>query len=327
MSPLDQEIRSYLEAQSALRLPPIWEQPVEEARRAVRERTATMRRVPVGGWRDVRARGPGGELRLRVYQPLGARSGRGVVTMFHGGGFILGDTETYDPVCRRLCQAAGATVVSVGYRLAPEHPFPAAAEDAVFAAAWSLEHAADLGADPRKVVVLGDSAGGNLAAVAANALQRAPVPLAGQVLIYPVTDLRDVPGYASRTYAAEGYGLTQRAMEWFVDCYVPERKLREDPRASPLLATDLSGAPPALVLTVEYDPLTSEGQAYAQRLVAAGVRVEAHCVPGGIHGSFTNGEGWSVGEELWDLTRAWLAERFETGSARDALQGSGHGLE
>src|SRR5690606_23669617 len=239
-----------------------------------------------------------------------ARPEHGLVVFVHGGGFVIGGLDVHDPACRRLCEGAGVPVISVDYRLAPEAQFPAAADDAVRACEWALAHAAELGADPTKVVIMGDSAGGNLAAVAANALSSALPPPAGQILVYPVTDLRDVTGYESRTYAAEGYGLTQRAMEWFCQCYSPEPWQREDPRGSPILAPDLSAAPPALVLTVEYDPLTSEAEAYARRLADAGVAVELHRQAGAIHGVLTNGEGWASGDELWSRVFAWLDEVF-----------------
>lgn len=306
--PLDPEIRDYLDRLAALAPAPAWEQPLADVRRGVREMTTALARVEVGDVTDLALDGPGGRLPLRVYQPRAAQDGRGLIAFFHGGGFVMGDLDTHDHTCRRLCEDSGATVVGVEYRLAPEARFPAAAEDAIHAAGWALANAAALGADPAKVFLMGDSAGGNLAAVAALATRDAVPPPAGQVLVYPVTDLREVPGYASRSDYAEGFGLSQRAMEWFCECYAPEAHQRADPRASPVLA-DLSGAPPALVLTAECDPLTSEGEAYARKLAAAGVDAEYHCQAGANHGVLTNGEGWRAGERLWELVLAWLASR------------------
>lgn len=306
--PLDPEIRDYLDGLAALAQPPAWEQPLADVRRGVREMTAALPRMEVGEVKEVSLAGPGGRLPLRVYHPRAARDGRLLIVFFHGGGFVMGDLETHDHTCRRLCEESGATVIGVEYRLAPEARFPAAAEDAIHAADWALASSAELGADPAKVFLMGDSAGGNLAAVAALATRGAAAPPAGQVLVYPVTDLRDIPDYSSRFDYAAGFGLSQEAMEWFCDCYAPDPWQREDPRASPLLA-DLRGAPPALILTAECDPLTSEGEAYARKLAAAGVDVEYHCQAGANHGVLTNGLGWQAGERLWERILAWLRAR------------------
>lgn len=317
--PLDPEIRDYLDRMAALAPTPAWEQPLAETRRALREYSTTLARAEVGNVEDVTVPGPSSDLALRVYQPPMPAAGRGLVVFLHGGGFVFGDLDSHDPACRRLCAGAGVSVIGVDYRLAPEAPFPAAAEDAVCAARWALANATRLGADPAKVVLMGDSAGGNLAAVAALATRDAAPPPAGQVLVYPVTDMREVAGYASRLDYAEGFGLTQRAMEWFGECYTPAAWQREDPRASPIVADDLRGAPPALVLTAECDPLTSEGEAYAQRLAEAGVAVDYRCRAGAIHGALTNGEGWVAGEDLWREVFTWLAQRVGSADPDTAL--------
>ncbi len=309
--PLDPEIEQYLNEMAALGGAPAWEQPLADVRRQIREQTALIQRLAVGSVEDSSVAGGEHEVPVRIYRPPPSeRPTGGLVVFFHGGGFVFGDLDTHDAACRNLCVGADAIVVGVDYRLAPEHRFPAAFEDTLSVARWALANAAALGADARKVVLMGDSAGGNLAAVTANATKNESPPPAGQILVYPVTDLRDVPGYASRSEAGTGYGLTREAMEWFCDCYAPEVRQREDPRASPVLERDLAGAPPALVLTVEFDPLTSEAEAYAERLAAAGVRVDLIRVPGAIHGALTNGAGWTAGERLWDALIAWLAERF-----------------
>jgi len=199
----------------------------------------------------------------------------------HGGGFVIGDLDTHDQTCRRLCAGADVAVLSVGYRLAPEAPFPAAVDDVVAVTRWVLDHAADpasgLGGTD-VVAVGGDSAGGNLSAVAAQELRDR---LAGQVLVYPATHLAG--DYPSRTDNGEGYFLDLDTMLWFAGQFVPEGADVDDPRLSPLLG-DLTGLPPAVVLTAEYDPLRDEGEAYAAALRAAGVPVETHRYDGLIHG-------------------------------------------
>ena len=191
--------------------------------------------------------------------------------------------------------------MSVDYRLAPEHVFPAAAEDAVFAASWALENAASLGASASHVLVGGDSAGGNLAIAAALAAKET----AGLVLVYPVTDMRDLP-YASRSKYAEGYGLSAADMEWFYEQYIADRSVVDRPWASPMVAQDLSGLPPALLLSAEYDPLRSEAEAFAERLEAQGVAVEYGCINGMNHGALTNAEGFAAGRRLRARIVTWI---------------------
>jgi acetyl esterase len=204
---------------------------------------------------------------------------------YHGGGWVIGDLEVADRPCRSLCAGAGCVVVSVDYRLAPEHRFPAAADDAYAAAQWVSAHAADLGADPARLAVGGDSAGGNLTAVVAlMARDQGGPPIAFQLLIYPVAgcDL-DTVSYRDN---AEGYLLTRAAMEWFWGHYIPDEAARRHPYASPLSAENLAGLPPAFVVTAEYDPLRDEGEAYAERLRRAGVPVTLKRYAGMIHGFF-----------------------------------------
>ena len=206
---------------------------------------------------------------------------------FHGGGHVIGNLDTHDAVARNLCNGAGCIVVSVDYRLAPEHKFPAAAEDASAAVGWCAAHGAEIGIDPRRMAVGGDSAGGNLAAVAALMARDAGGPaIRLQVLVYPVTDYAcDTESY--RTYS-DGYGmLDARSMRWFRDHYLRGDADRLDWRAAPLRAGDLTGLPPALVLTAQCDVLHDEGEAYARRLRAAGVEVEYRKARGLIHGFFT----------------------------------------
>ncbi|MCY4223095.1 MAG: alpha/beta hydrolase, partial [Thiotrichales bacterium] len=205
---------------------------------------------------------------------------------FHGGGHVIGSPDTHDATARNLCNGAGCVVMSVDYRLAPEHKFPAAAEDAFAAVHWCATHGAEIGVDPRRIAVGGDSAGGNLAAVAALMAREAGGPaIRLQVLVYPVTD------YACDTASyhiwATGYVLEAASMRWYRDHYLRDEADRRDWRAAPLRAADLSGLPPAFVLTAQCDVLHDEGEAYAQRLRAAGVEVEYHRCDGMIHGFFT----------------------------------------
>lgn len=219
---------------------------------------------------------------LRVYTPAGPRPLPGLVYL-HGGGWVIGSLETHDHLCRALANAAGCVVVSVAYRLAPEHPYPAAPEDCYAALRAIVENASPLGIDPGRVAVAGDSAGGNLAAVTALlARDRGGPEIGAQVLIYPVTD----HSFATDSYRenAEGYLLTRGAMEWFWEHYLAgDAAAGREPRASPLRAPDLSGLPRALVITAEYDPLRDEGEAYAERLREAGVAAACTRYPGAIH--------------------------------------------
>jgi len=217
----------------------------------------------------------------RLYRP---RSGTlPLLVYFHGGGWVVGSVAISDPFARALANASGCAVISVEYRLAPEDRFPAAADDAYASTRWSAEHAADLGIDASRIAVGGSSAGGNLAAVVAlMARERGAPRVAFQLLHVPVLDHDfDTPSYRSN---GTGFGLTLKGMRWFWDLYAPDPKMRDEPYASPLRAKDLSGLPPAHVVTAECDPLRDEGKAYAARLVEAGVATTYVEYPGMVHG-------------------------------------------
>jgi acetyl esterase len=231
--------------------------------------------------------GPGGSLAVRRYRPHDAEGALGALVYFHGGGFVLGGLDGHDGVCRQIAVESGACVLSVDYRLAPEAKFPAAPEDCFAATRWAYEQAGALGIDPERIAVGGDSAGANLAAV--TALQAREVggpPLAFQLLVYPVTDWRtmDSPSYRSN---ADGYFLTHLACLWFREHYARDEADWSDPRLSPLVAKDLSGLPPALVITAEHDPLLDDGERYADALRAAGTPVTQTRYDGTIHGFFS----------------------------------------
>ncbi|WP_020694701.1 alpha/beta hydrolase [Reyranella massiliensis] len=229
------------------------------------------RPAPVGEIVDRTMAGPAGSLRIRIYRPAHSVARLlPTVLYFHGGGWAIGSLEGYDLACRYFCARSGCAVVSVDYRLAPEHKFPAAIDDGIAAFRWLATEAAGLGLDPDRIVLAGDSAGGTIAAVAAQELRGEPRPPCLQWLVYPATDLGgDTPSHKS---CGEGFLLTQADMDWFRGQYLNTPAEVDDPRASPLRAADLAGVAPALVFTAGFDPLRDEGQAYAKRLSAAGVK-------------------------------------------------------
>jgi acetyl esterase len=245
---------------------------------------------PVAAVRNLSAPGPHGDIPLRLYVPQGAApdEAQPALVYFHGGGWVLGDLDSHDGVCRHLSNASHCRVVSVDYRMAPEHRFPAAFDDSAAAIRYVIENAAVLGIDPACVGVGGDSAGGNLAAaMAVHAAQGALPRLAYQLLVYPVTDMGMT--FDSYQRVTEGVLLTAPTMRWFIDLYLNDAAERSDWRASPLRAADLSGTPPAFVVTVAHDPLCDEGVAYAQRLARESVRVTHQHFSDQIHGFLTMG--------------------------------------
>ena len=285
---LDKHVKALLDQMASLGTPKLWELGPQAARAAMRMSIFRTNDVAIGATIDRTFPGPMGSVGLRVYTPLGATTPLlpGLV-FFHGGGFVLGDLESHDGLCRTLCNESGCRVVSVDYRLAPEDPFPAAVEDCFAAVQWVAANAADLGIDAARIAVGGDSAGGNLAAVAALLAKKAGGPkLAFQLLIYPVAQLGGAET-ASMRENAKGYFLEKASMEWFTRLYCPEASQRSDPRLSPLLARDVSGLPPAYVVTAGFDPLRDEGRAYADKLDAAGVPVTYVNYPGMVHGFFS----------------------------------------
>lgn len=235
---------------------------------------------------DLRIPGPDCEVPVRVYTPHGS-SPRPAMVYFHGGGWVVCNLDTHNVVCSAIANRSGAVVVAVDYRLSPEHKFPAAVIDCYAATSWVAQNAARLGVDPKRISVGGDSAGGNLGTVVALRSRDEQGPeIALQVLVYPVTDLStfDTPSYEE---FAEDHRLTKVAMEWFRCHYLRREEDGRNPHASPLLAPDLSGLPPALVITAECDPLRDEGEAYAKRLEQAGVPVTCTRYEGMIHPFFS----------------------------------------
>jgi acetyl esterase len=246
---------------------------------------------------------------VRVYRPSGETK-LPILVVFHGGGWVIGSMEQYDLIARQLANTSGAIVVSVDYRLAPEHPYPAPLDDCWTAVKWTAAHAADIGGDASRIAVGGDSAGGNLAAVCALLARDAGGPeLALQVLVYPVTDCDF--GTGSYIANAEGYLLGSEEMQWFFDNYTTGHVDPADWHVSPLRADDLAGVAPALVLTAEYDPLRDEGVAYADRLRAAGVDVEYQCYEGMIH-SFFGLPAFDAARDAMDLVATGLRRAIGT---------------
>jgi acetyl esterase len=239
---------------------------------------------PVGRVENRSFPGPGGDVPIRIYSPAGAGP-HPVLVYFHGGGWVLCNLDTHDGTCRSLCNQAGCVVVSVDYRLAPEHKFPAGLEDCYAATRWVAERAATLGVDSARIAIGGDSAGGNLTAcVALVARDRGGPGLVHQLLVYPVTDATfETPSYQQN---AQGYFLTRDAMEWFWNHYLRGDADATDGYAAPLRARDLAGLPPATVITAEFDPLRDEGEAYGRRLREAGVPTRIERYDGLIHGFF-----------------------------------------
>ena len=283
---LHPQARALLDLIESRGVPPTHTLTPAEARQLYRDRRLYTQPAPpaVAEVRALEAEGPHGAIPLRLIRPQGASADAvlPVLVYYHGGGWVIGDLDTHDTLCRELANGAGCAVVSVDYRLGPEHRFPAAVEDSVAAAYWVARHAGALGLDASRLAVGGDSAGGNLAAVVALAARDAgDLAVAYQLLIYPATDMR--AGAPSHTTNGEGYLLTRDTIAYFRGHYIDVPRYA-DWRASPLLHPDLGRLPPALVLTAGFDPLRDEGAQYAQALGEAGNRVAYVCFERQVHG-------------------------------------------
>jgi len=284
--PLDPQVKDMLDAVAALGLEELHNLSVE----AARERATGLVDPDTfphyaGNIEDRDIPGPVGDLPVRIYTPAGDEPFP-VLLYFHGGGFVVCNLDTHETICRLLSSQAECIVISVDYRLAPEHPYPAAVEDCLAATRWAAEHAETLGGDPARIAVAGDSAGGNLATVVAlRARDEGGPQLSAQLLVYPITDHYE-PGTPSYTENAEGFFLTRNGMMWFFDHYLGDDVERDDPHVFPLRANSLEGLPPALLITAEYDPLRDEGVRYAERLREAGVDTVHLSCDGMIHGFF-----------------------------------------
>ncbi|HJM51305.1 MAG TPA: alpha/beta hydrolase [Alphaproteobacteria bacterium] len=271
--------------------------------------------TPIYASQDRTIAGPGGDVPIRIYQPGAGGAPRPVLLWFHGGGFALGSVDSHDEPCRRMARAADAVVISVDYRLAPEDKFPAGLDDCRAAFAWAANNAAEIGGDAARLAVGGDSAGGNFAAALALACRDDGGPQPGfQLLVYPVVDA----AMTQKSYElfAEGFFLTRERMAWFFDKYLASPEQAADPLVSPLRAEDLSGLPPAHIITAGFDPLRDEGRAYAARLEEAGVAVELAEYPTMIHAFFSMagvfGEAAVATERAARSLRAAFADKRQT---------------
>ncbi len=295
--PLDPHIAGVLQMLVNSGRKPTWEGTPDEGRAGYLALTFGSRTpeqvIPVASTEDTTVDGAAGPLKARIYRPEGSGPFP-TVAYFHGGGFVIGDLDTHDNMCRDICRGTQSVVVSVDYRLAPEHPFPAAVEDTLAATRWVLANAPKLGGN-QTVAVAGDSAGGNLSAVVAQLLRGHTVPLAAQFLIYPAVDHKDA-SHPSTTENARGYFLEEEAMTWFYNHYVGGFSDSKDPRLAPMTSESLAGLPPAVIVTAEFDPLRDEGEAYGKALRAAGVQADVIRGDGMIHGFFDMGR-WSPGAQ------------------------------
>lgn len=310
-SRLDPQARALLERPSG---PALDSLSVAEARRYYREGRLALAPAPVAmeETRDFFFPGPGGDLGARYYRPLPQAAGETlpVVVYFHGGGWTCGDLDTHDSVCRGIAHHGRCAVVAVDYRMGPEHKFPAAVEDAVAAVKWVGANANPLAIDATRLAVAGESAGGNLAAVAAIALRDSGPAIAMQVLAYPVVD--QASDTESMKRFARGYSLTLELLRWYQGNYLRDESDRADWRASPLRARDHSRLPHAYVLTAGFDPLLDEGKAYADRLAQAGVSVVYECFEGQIHGFLPMGGAIAAAGHAHYRIGQMLRTRFGT---------------
>ena len=310
---LDRETEALLYWASSATATPLWHLTPEAAREEYRRTLSKTEIKPpaIGEVGDLAVPGPAGPMRLRKYLPAErGREAEAAILFMHGGGCVIGDIETHDVFCRTLCHDTRASVFSLDYRLAPEHPFPAAVEDTVAALTWLSREAAGMSLDPERIAVAGDSAGAGLAAVALHETKgRLVAPVRAQALIYPALDLRG--RLPSRKDLADQFPIPHEIIEWFFDHYFGIAWPLADPRAIPSLYEDYTGLPPALIITAGHDPLRDEGAEYAETLAASGVPVEYACREGTIHGFMSMGRvlrsahGWAR-----QRLAAWLVERL-----------------
>ncbi len=308
---LDAQVAELLQLMEKMDSPPFESLSPEEARKAIGDRVYEIggEKIALGKVEDRTIPGPGGDLPIRVFTPEG-KGPFPALLYFHGGGWVTCNTETYDPACRQVCNLSNCIVVSLDYRLAPEHKFPAANEDAMAALQWLEQNGSEIGVDAGRIAVGGDSAGGQMAAVLALRCRDEGGPsIALQLLIYPVTDLTRMDTESYQQYS-DGCFLTKGMMEWFRGHYLNSLSDAQSPHASPLLAEDLSGLPPAYILTAEFDPLRDEGEAYAKKLDDAGTPVRCVRYNGLIHPFWSLGGVIDATHEAYRETADALKKAF-----------------
>jgi acetyl esterase len=282
--PLDPQARAMLDAMAAMPRPDFTTLRAADYRAALAAMPGFAPGDTIAAQHDLTIDGATGPLQARLYRP-GDSAELPLIVYFHGGGFVVCGLDSHDNICRTLARRSGALVLSVDYRLAPEARFPAAAEDAVAAVRWAAAHAAQLGADPARIAVAGDSAGGNLAAVACQQLRGSAIALKHQLLLYPYLDCTDAATRAaSYRECSEGYFLSAAELDWYRAQYLAHRADAADVRASPLYQRDLHGLPPATIITAEFDPLRDQGEAYGEALQRAGGSAAVRRWPGQLHG-------------------------------------------
>ncbi|BFV55165.1 alpha/beta hydrolase [Kitasatospora sp. CMC57] len=311
--PLDPQVLALRARRAEAGTPPLYTLTLDQARAAdlAAVQAAGGTPEPVHSVTELEVPGPGGSLAMRLHRPHGGARLPALVYLF-GGGWTLGSLDTCDAICRRLANAAGCVTVSIGYRRAPEHPYPAAVQDCYAGTAWLAEHAAELGLDPDRIAIGGDSAGGNLAAAVTLLARRAGGPaLRHQLLVYPNTAYR--ADTASVRESEDPLLFNRHSVDWYWSHYLKVEADGDDPLASPLRADDLSGLPPATVITAEYDPLRDEGEAYAAALTAAGVPVLARRYDGMVHGFFAMAGTLDSGRAAQDWAARRLRAAFGTG--------------
>lgn len=308
--PLEPKSQFVLEQINAVGMPPL-ETLTAEQLRASQSIPRNEDAEPVGKVENRTIPGPGGELPVRVYYPKELQSSNPGLVYFHGGGWVIGDLDSHDSVCRALTNHANCVTISVDYRLAPEHKFPAAVEDAYTSVQYVHEHAEEFQIDPARIAIGGDSAGANLSAVVTNLAKQDNGPtICYQVLFYPSTAAGVETPTVSSVENGEGYFLTTGLMDWFMNCYLNNKEEKQSPLVTPMFFEDLTGLPPAIVITAEYDPLRDEGEAYAEKLKEAGVDVECIRFDGTIHGFISMSQVIDLGKDALEQAGKGLAEAF-----------------
>ena len=313
---LDPQIEGVLKLIEDAGHPEFWQLTPEQARAAF-EKTAPIldaKPVEVFNVENLKIPSPSGNIPLRIYIPAESQQPLPILLWLHGGGFVVGGLNSYDSICRQLTKRAECIVVSVDYRLAPDHKFPAAVEDCFATLQWVVKYAGAFGADPTRIAIGGDSAGGNLSAVTAILARDAGLVknIVLQLLIYPCTAVK--PDTDSHYQYAEGYLLTRKNMLWFIDNYLNDESDTQDFRYAPLITEDLSHLPPALIIVADHDPLYDEGVAYAGRLRAAGNQVELSDYQGAIHGFYSMSGATDIAKQALEESATALKKAFSVSS-------------